>query len=168
MKRSIINLSFLILTAMLVTSCKNDPSFQREVQTFFASVFFFFVMFISGIPAIVFSAINVKSEKASINTLAIVFLSIFGLFSLLSLKMFVDVWSYKTSGWLGLLCFIQYGSLATCVIMFIVKGSAKKTISPQQPVQNAVERIIVKPSVKQEVDDLDYLDKFLDDDLEEG
>lgn len=170
MEKKLKNVLLIGLLLLLVTSCRNNAQAQREIETFFATLFFVFIMFIGGIPAIVFSALNIKSEKTAIKVLAIVFTSILGLFSMFSFPVYIDLWGHGTRNWITMLCVIQYGGLLGCVIMLIVKASGSAATQSQivqnQPV-NPSPKKPSNPAQNSEEDDLSYLDKFLDDDFDE-
>ena len=85
MKLSSYILQFVVFVCivLLFTECDNNAKFERDINTFFATLFFLIVMIIGGIPSIVFSAISTKSPKSSIRVIAIVFVSVFDLFFVL-------------------------------------------------------------------------------------
>ena len=64
LSRYTLQLVVLVCIVLLFTECRNNAKFERDVNTFFATLFFFIVMLIGGIPSIVFSAISTRSAKS--------------------------------------------------------------------------------------------------------
>ena len=103
MKLSSYILQFVVFVCivLLFTECDNNAKFERDINTFFATLFFLIVMIIGGIPSIVFSAISTKSPKSSIRVVAIVFVSIFALCSVISIPLFGEFWRKGAKDWIA-------------------------------------------------------------------
>ena len=164
MKLSSYILQFVVIVCiiLLFTECRNNAKFERDVNTFFATLFFLIVMIIGGIPSIIFSAISTKSPKSSMRVVAIVFVSIFSLCSVISIPLFGEFWRKGAKDWIAFIAFIQYGSLALSVILIVVGANNKNKI-----IQNST--IVTSPikhgNVKDDNldDEIDYLDEILND-----
>jgi len=152
----------LVFTLLLFTECKHDPEFKRGVNTFFATFFFIIFMIIGGIPAIIFSAISVKSDKPAIKIVAIVFVSIFGLFSLISVPMYSEFWTKGAKEWIGLMAIIQFASLVLSVILIVLGANNRAKAAQAVPVPKPAPP--QKPVSPQKPDDeIDYMDEILND-----
>ena len=166
-KKTVFHVIVLLFMIVMFTSCKQDPELDRGLKTFFATVYFMFSMIMSGVPAIVFSALNVKSDKQTIKVLAIVFTSVFGLFSLIAFRMYYNLWSVSTGEWLTFLSLMQGGTVMTCITLLIVKGATKNQLEEITDLDRPTNPIKTGKNIEEE-DELAYLDKFLEDDLDEG
>ena len=163
-KLSSYTLQFVVLAfiVLLFTECRNNAKFERDINTFFATLFFLIVMIIGGVPSIVFSAISTKSPKSSMRVVAIVFVSIFALCSVISIPLFGEFWRKGAKDWIAFIAFIQYGSLALSVILIVVGVNNKKKISQNSPpVTKPIESGKVKDDNSD--DEIDYLDEILND-----
>ena len=93
---------------------------------------------------------------------AIVFVSIFSLCSVISIPLFGEFWRKGAKDWIAFIAFIQYGSLALSVILIVVGANNKNKI-----IQNST--IVTSPikhgNVKDDNldDEIDYLDEILND-----
>ena len=156
-KLSSYTLQFVVLVCivLLFTECRNNAKFERDVNTFFATLFFFIVMIIGGIPSIVFSAISTRSAKSSIRVIAIVFVSVFALCSLISIPLFESFWKKGAKDWIAFIAIVQYGSLALSTILIIV-GVNNKNKRTQVSSHDKVKDI-------DSDDEIDYLDEILND-----
>ncbi len=152
----------LVFIILLFTECRNNAKFERDINTFFATLFFLIVMIIGGVPSIVFSAISTKSPKSSMRVVAIVFVSIFALCSVISIPLFGEFWRKGAKDWIAFIAFIQYGSLALSVILIVVGvNNKKKIIQNSPPVTKPIESGKVKDDNSD--DEIDYLDEILND-----
>ena len=151
-----------VCIVLLFTECRNNAKFERDINTFFATFFFFIVMIIGGIPSIVFSAISTRSPKSSMRVVAIVFVSVFALCSIISIPLFREFWRNGTKDWITFIAFIQYGSLALSVILIVVGANNKnKIIQNRSPATKPIEPSKVKDDNSD--DEIDYLDEILND-----
>ena len=150
-------LQFVVLVCiiLLFTECRNNAKFKQDVNTFFATLFFFIVMIIGGIPSIVFSAISTRSAKSSIRVVAIVFVSVFALCSLISIPLFESFWEKGAKDWIAFIAIVQYGSLALSIILIIV-GVNNKNKRNQISSYDKLRDINLD-------DEIDYLDEILND-----
>ena len=152
----------LVFIVLLFTECRNNAKFERDINTFFATLFFLIVMIIGGVPSIVFSAISTKSSKSSIRVVAIVFVSIFALCSIISIPLFGEFWRKGTKDWIAFIAIIQYGSLALSVTLTIVGVNNKnKIIQNSPPDTNPIKHSKVTDDNSD--DEIDYLDEILND-----
>jgi hypothetical protein len=152
----------LFFIVLLFTECRNNAKFERDVNTFFATFFFLIVMVIGGIPSVVFSAISTTSPKSSMRVVAIVFVSIFALFSIISIPLFGEFWRKGTKDWIAFIAIIQYGSLALSVILIVVGANNKnKIIQNSPPDTKSIKHSKVKDDNSD--DEIDYLDEILND-----
>ena len=150
----------LVFIVLLFTECRNNVKFQRDVNTFIATLFFFVVMLVSGVPAIVFSAISTRSSKTSMQVLAIVFVSVFALSSLISIPLFQSFWQKEAKDWIAFIAVVQYGSLALSIILIVVGVKSKnKRIQNSSDVTNTIESDNVKEINSD--NEIDYLDEIL-------
>ena len=150
----------LVFVVLLFTECRNNAKFERDINTFFATLFFLIVMIIGGIPSIVFSAISTRSPKSSMRVVAIVFVSIFALCSVVSIPLFGGFWRKGAKDWIAFIAFIQYGSLALSVILIVVGANNKNKIIQNRPqVNKPIEPSKVKDDNSD--DEIDYLDEIL-------
>ena len=152
----------LFFIVLLFTECRNNAKFERDVNTFFATFFFLIVMVIGGIPSVVFSAISTTSPKSSMRVVAIVFVSIFALFSIISIPLFGEFWRKGTKDWIAFIAIIQYGSLALSVTLTVVGVNNKnKIIQNSPPDTNPIKHSKVTDDNSD--DEIDYLDEILND-----
>lgn len=161
-KFSSYTLQFVILVCivLLFTECRNNAKFERDVNTFFATLFFFIVMIVGGIPSIIFSAISTRSPKSSMRVVAIVFVSIFALCSIISIPLFAAFWQKGAKDWIAFIAIIQYGSLALSTILIVVGVSNKnKRIQNGSHIANTTVSDKVKDINSD--DEIDYLDEIL-------
>jgi glucan phosphoethanolaminetransferase (alkaline phosphatase superfamily) len=152
----------LVFVVFLFTACRNSAKFERDINTFFATFFFLIFMIIGGIPSIVFSAISIRSPKSSMRVFAIVFVSIFALFSIISIPLFGEFWRKGTKDWIAFIAIIQYGSLALSLVLIVLGANNKNKIiqnspSVNNPIQNS------KGKNDNSDDEIDYLDEILKD-----
>ena len=152
----------LVCIVLLFTECDNNAKFERDINTFFATLFFLIVMIIGGIPSIVFSAISTKSPKSSIRVIAIVFVSVFALCSVISIPLFGEFWRKGAKDWIAFIAFIQYGSLTLSILLIVVRANNKnKIIQNSPPVTKPINNGKVKDDNSD--DEIDYLDEILND-----
>ena len=69
----LLQLVVIVFILLLFTECRHNAQAKKDISTFFATLVFFIFMIIGGIPAIIFSAISVKSPKPAMKVVAIVF-----------------------------------------------------------------------------------------------
>jgi hypothetical protein len=151
-----------VCIVLLFTECRDNAKFERDINTFFATLFFLIVMIVGGIPSIVFSAISTRSPKSSMRVVAIVFVSIFALCSIISIPLFREFWRNGTKDWIAFIAFIQYGSLTLSVILIVVGANNKnKIIQKSRPVTKPIESGKMKDDNSD--DEIDYLDEILND-----
>ena len=150
----------LVCIVLLFTECRNNAKFERDVNTFFGTLFFFIVMLVGGIPSIVFSAISIRSAKSSMRVIAIVFISVFALLSLISIPLFESFWHKGAKDWIAFIAIVQYGALALSIILVVVGVHNKnRRIQNSSHIANITESDKVK-DVNSD-DEIDYLDEIL-------
>lgn len=154
----ILQFAVFVCIVLLFTECRNNAKFERDVNTFFATLFFLIVMIIGGIPSIVFSAISNRSPKSSMRVVAIVFVSVFSLCSVISIPLFGEFWRKGAKDWIAFIAFIQYGSLALSLILIVAGVNNKNKIIQNRPPDDMP---IKHDKVKD--DGIDYLDEILND-----
>ena len=162
LSRYTLQLVVLVCIVLLFTECRNNAKFERDVNTFFATLFFFIVMLIGGMPSIVFSAISTRSAKSSMRVIAIVFVSVFALCSLISIPLFESFWKKGAKDWIAFIAIFQYGSLALSIILVVVGVNNKnKRIQNSSNFSNTMEQDKVKDINSD--DEIDYLNEILND-----
>ena len=150
----------LVCIVLLFTECRNNAKFERDVNTFFGTLFFLIVMLVGGIPSIVFSAISIRSAKSSMRVIAIVFISVFALLSLISIPLFESFWHKGAKDWIAFIAIVQYGALALSIILVVVGVHNKnRRIQNSSHIANITESDKVK-DVNSD-DEIDYLDEIL-------
>ena len=96
---------------------------------------------------------------------AIVFMSIFGLCSLIGIPMYSAFWMEGAKEWISFLIFIQYGSLILTIILIVMGVNNKNKLKQNLP-EKIVTPQIPKPSQsipKPDDDEIDYMDEMLND-----
>lgn len=132
-----------------LTGCKQN----EEVSNFFLMFIFMFAMAFSGIPAIVFSAISIKTTKTALYVLATVFSVFYILVSIAMLPMYEEAGRYATNSTAFLFMVVHYGGLLVSVVLTVLgyinraRGNVNKTSVP---------------SGKTEEEELEFLDKLID------
>lgn len=144
-----------VFAAMFLTGCKHN----EEVSNFFLTVIFMFAMVFSGIPALVFSAIGLKSNKTAIYVLATVFTAFYILISIAMYPMYEDASRYATDTTSFFFMVVHYGGLLVSIILTILGyvNRAKGNVTISAPAANA----------KTEEEELEFLDKLIDGDEED-
>ena len=152
----------LVCIVLLFTECRNNAKFERDVNTFFGTLFFFIVMLVGGIPSIVFSAISIRSAKSSMRVIAIVFISVFALLSLISIPLFESFWHKGAKDWIAFIAIVQYGTLALSIILVVVGVNNK---NKRNQISSGIFNTIEPDKVKDinSDDEIDYLDEILND-----
>lgn len=156
----LLQFTVLIFILLLFTECRKDAEFDKGVNTFFATFFFIIFMVIGGIPSIITSAISLKSEKSAIKVVAIVFVSIFGLFCLISVPMYSEFWTKGSKDWIGLIAIIQLSSLIMSIIFIAVGSSNRAKAKLEKPIPTPVAKPVAP---KKSDDEIDYMDEMLND-----
>jgi len=165
-KSYLLQIVVLVAVLLLFTECRNNAQAKKDFSTFVATFVFFIFMIIGGIPAVIFSAISVKSLKSSMKVVAIVFVSIFGVCSLFGVPMYMAFWEDGAKEWISMLVFLQYGTLMLSVILIVLGANNRAKIAQNAPVPVSKPAQPSRPQVQVEDksdDEIDYLDEMLND-----
>ena len=166
LKSFLLQVVVLVVVLLLFTECRRNNEFERGVNTFVATFFFIIFMIIGGVPSIVFSALSINSTANSMKVLAIVFVSIFGLFCFIALAMYSEFWYKGAKEWISILAFIQFGSLVTSIVFIALGANNRAKLKAQNftddsEVLETSKKVPQKPSDND--DEIDYMDEILND-----
>ena len=117
------NFGLLILSTLLFTGCKNGEA-DEAIGFFLGFIVFLCGTIVTGIPAIILSAISISTKNVSVPVIAIVLTALYGIFFFIEVSIFSDV-PGGMKDTMFLFPLITLAIIGMC-ITFIVMGFKKR------------------------------------------
>lgn len=144
-------LPILLISTLLFSSCNSE---EAEELTGFIIGFLVFLMgtILTGIPAIVFSAISIKTKSPYVPVIAIVLTVVYSVFLFMELRIFSESPTGLT-GSVALFPLITVAIIVLCIV-FIVMGFKNRKLGYTS---NADEKVDVLDNIINSEEDQDLL-----------